>query len=683
MDEQYRKLSLEDIFLEKKFEPENIHLFAEDFPNKTIINTLEKTFPGKIDPKSFILNADNTFLLFKIKEENIYRRSTKAYCYVLDMATNEIIHLHANKIMHARFSPDGEKIAYVFENNLYVFCLDNRDTKQITVDGKWNYIINGNCDWVYEEEFVFSQAYQWSPDSEMIAFYRFDESLVKEYSFPIYDDQYNSNYTYKYPKAGEENSDVTIHIHHLHSENTVPCSIHSDKGYIPKISWSPESLLYIFHLNRHQNKLHIWEIDPSSNAEEIFYTEEDDRYIDFTDDWFFVENRKLIYTSEKSGFRNIYLKEKNKTSIPLTDNQYELTYIGSVDKENGWIYFTAAFPNPMERQLFVVDFHGKQKQLSKNAGWNVTHIDKNKSKIIIENSNIREPATFVEYTIEKGVDNLPTLQMKQIVSENILLKQSLQELKLGQPAFLQIPIAQDKFLNACMLQPTDFDESKKYPVLFCNYGGPGSQMVVNRFGAVTMWQHYLTQEQFILVSVDNTGTGGRGADFKKQTYLQLGKLEIEDQIKAAHFIAKLPYVDSDRIGHWGWSFGGFMSSLAITKGASIFNYAIAIAPVTSWEYYDTIYTERYMRTPIENPQGYEDNTPFDSIENIKGKLLLIHGSADDNVHLQHSMQLSKTLVEKNIPFDMAVYTDKNHRINGGKTPLHLWQKITKWLMENS
>lgn len=680
MSPSYKNLSLEDIFLHKKFEPKTFVPFPLELPQESIA-IIENHIGGKLNSNNCQINKEKTHILFKTEEESIYRRSTKAHYFLLDILTSEIVAIHSHKIMHAQFSPDGEKITFVWDNNLFIYFLKEKKNFQITNDGKWNHIINGNCDWVYEEEFAFSQAYQWSPNSEMLAYFRFDESKVKEYSFPIYDDQYNQNYTYKYPKAGEENSDVTIHVYHLNTEKTVTCTTRSDGGYVPKILWSPENRLQIFHLNRHQNELNIWENNPVSGDANIFYSEKDDRYIDLTDDWFFLGNN-LLFTSEKAGYRNIYLKEKDKEIIPLTQNSFELSEIVGIDKKHKWIYFIVAYPNPMERHLFVVDVLGNQKQLTENSGWNHAFFNREKSKIIIENSNIREPSTYIQYNIEI-TENLPELQYEKTVSDNEQLKENLLEYQLGEIAFLQIPIDGKADLNSWMLFPPDFDENKKYPVLFCNYGGSGSQTVVNRFGAAAMWQHFLSQEQYIIVSVDNTGTGGRGADFKKKAYLQLGKYEIEDQIYAANYLSKLPYIDAECIGHWGWSFGGFMSSLAITKGADIFTFAIAIAPVTSWKYYDTIYTERYMRTPEENPNGYDQNSPFANIEDVKGKFLLVHGSADDNVHLQHTMQFSKKLVDNNIPFDMMIYTDKNHRINGGNTPIHLWKKLVKWLKENT
>lgn len=683
MSHSGKTITLEDIFLHKKFETETFHPFQSELP-VSVKEAIEKYLDGPFEEHHHHWNEDKSYLLFYTNQEAIYRRSTKENVFLLHIQTNEIQQIRKEKISHATFSPNGKMVAYVWENNLFVYFLSEKTTIQISTDGKWNQIINGNCDWVYEEEFAFSRAYEWSPDSEMIAFYRFDESSVKEYSFPIYDTTYDQNYSYKYPKAGEENASVKIFCYHIGTRQNRELSPKSDGGYILKIIWSPTNKLHIFQLNRHQNKLDIRANDPVSNQYEIIYSETNDRYIDMTEDWFFLLDDQFVFSSEKNGFRNIYMQNRDRKIVALTQNQYDTSHIVTVDKQNNWIYFVAAFPNPMERHLFVVDLHGHQQQLSEKTGWNEIHIDAKNATVIIENSNIRTPATIEQYKILPDQKrNLPVLQYEKNILDNTRLNAMLAAYHLNQPAFMQIPIGKQEHFNGWMLLPKDFDEQKQYPLLFCNYGGPGSQTVLDKFGSVSMWHHYLAEQGFIVVSIDNTGTGFRGEDFKKKTYLQLGKLEIEDQVKAARYLSKLPYIDAKRIGHWGWSFGGFMSCLAITKGASIFSYAVAIAPVTSWKYYDTIYTERYMRTPQENEEGYEQHTPLAFLDNMKGKFLLIHGSADDNVHLQHSMQLSKNLIEKNIPFDMAIYPDKNHRINGGNTSLHLYDKVTRWLLTQS
>lgn len=677
-----KMLTLEDIFVRKELEPATYQPSQNELP--IAVQEAIKNFLGSpIDKGNCHWNDDQTYLLFETDKEAIYRRSTKENVFILTMASSHIQKIGRKKISHATFSPDGKMVAYCEHNDIFIYVLSEKKTVRVTCDGKKNQVINGSCDWVYEEEFAFSRAYAWSPDSKMLAFYRFDESRVREYTFPIYDDGYNQNYSYKYPKAGEENAVVTIHGFYIDTHRTNTFSTHSDGGYIPKINWSPDNRLYIFHLNRHQNTLRIWQHDPTTAKAEIYYSENDDRYIDLTEDWYFMPNNELVYTSECSGFRNIYWQKSDKTTKSLTNNPFDLSHIVAIDFSKQWIYFVAAYPNPMERHLFVVDFNGTQQRLSNKEGWNVVYIDKDYTTVTIENSNIREPASVDQYKILSDNDHLPFLQHEKNLLDNTQLKTTLAHYHLQQPAFAQIPIGEKNYLNSWVLLPQGFDEQKQYPLLLCNYGGPGSQTVVNKYGAVSLWHQYMAQNGFIVVSVDNTGTGFRGEDFKKKTYLQLGKLEIEDQIKAAAYFSKLPYVHSDKIGHWGWSFGGFMSCLAITKGASIFRYAVAIAPVTSWRYYDTIYTERYMRSPVDNEDGYEDNTPFTFLDNMKGKLLLIHGSADDNVHLQHTMQLSKRLTEKNIPFDMIIYPNKNHRITGGNTTIHLFEKTTKWLFAHS
>ncbi|MFT4202517.1 MAG: DPP IV N-terminal domain-containing protein [Chitinophagaceae bacterium] len=674
-----KSITLEDIFVHKKFETATFRPFRKEL-SESIQKNIEQAIGKSIDTDDYHWNNDKSMLLVQTDKENIYRHSTKEHRWLYNPQTQEAHAIHNEKISHATFSPNGKMVAYVHANNLFLYDIVGKNTVQITRDGQRNYIVNGNCDWVYEEEFAFSKAYEWSPNSAMIAYYRFDESRVREYAFPIYDSLYDTPYSYKYPKAGEENAEVEIRCFHIGQGLTTHCPTSSNGGYIPKIAWTPENKLNIFHLNRHQDTLNIWQHEPTSGNGTLVYTETDKRYIDLTDDWYFLANGQFVYTSEKNGFRNVYLQMPDGNPVALTYNDYDLDHIVAVDTARECVYFVAAFPTPMERHLFAVDFRSNQHRLSEKDGWNNAHIDLDTQTAIIENSNIRTPETIDQYQIQwDATRNQPTLQYEKTLLDNAPLRATLAQYAPAQPAFLQIPVSETTRLNAWMLLPTDFDEQKQYPVLFCNYGGPGSQTVVNRYGAVAPWHHYLSQNGFIVLSVDNTGTGFRGEDFKKKTYLQLGKLEIEDQINAARFIAQLPYVDASKIGHWGWSFGGFMSSLAITKGSDVFSYAVAIAPVTSWKYYDTIYTERYMRAPSENPDGYEHNSPMTFTDNLKGKLLLIHGSADDNVHIQHSMQWIKLLVAKNIPFEMAVYPDKNHRISGGNTSLHLFQKTVQWL----
>ncbi|HVG40758.1 MAG TPA: DPP IV N-terminal domain-containing protein, partial [Chitinophagaceae bacterium] len=559
-------------------------------------------------------------------------------------------------------------------------------SKAITTDGKWNHIINGNADWVYEEEFGFSQAYQWSPNSAYIAYYKFDESKVKEYTFTNYNNQYNQQYTYKYPKAGDENSKVDIHVYNLANGQDIKAQYEQGDIYIPRIKWTlSDNKLVVFWMNRLQNNLKLLLTDPASGSSNTLYDEKNKYYVEVTDDWMFLKDGKnYLFTSEMNGYNQIYLYGfDGKKKVQISKLKYDVAEINGVDENAKLIYYTLAYPTPMDRNLFVADFDGKKStQLTKGTGWHRIVLNDDFTQFYDYHSTINTPQTVSLYDINKK-SGIAAIQNK-VTNESAKLKSVMNEYELSTAEFIRVPNSKGDTLNGWMLKPTNFDPSKKYPVLFCNYGGPGSQQVANRFGAVSFWHQMLAQKGFVVVSVDNTGTGFRGEDFKKKTYLQLGKFEIEDQIDAAKWLAKMPFIDAKNIGHWGWSYGGFMSSLAITKGADVFNAAVAVAPVTSWRFYDNIYTERYMRTPQENAKGYDENSPLNFTDKIKGKYLIIHGLSDDNVHFQNSAQMISALVKSNIDFESAYYPNKNHGISGSldNTTFHLWNQMTNWILEN-
>jgi dipeptidyl-peptidase-4 len=374
-----------------------------------------------------------------------------------------------------------------------------------------------------------------------------------------------------------------------------------------------------------------------------------------------------------------------KSKIQLTKGNYEVTDVNEIDEVNKRVYYTIAYPTPMDRNVYVTDFTGqKTYALTTGQGWNRAQFNADYTQFFNFRSDINTPQTITLNKLSFDKKKGAKVEIVKTISESEKLKTKIAEYGYGQASFIRVPNSKGDSINGWMLKPAGFDATKKYPVLFCNYGGPGSQQVANRFGTVSTWHQMLAQKGFIVVSFDNTGTGFRGEEFKKKTYLQLGKYEIEDQIDAAKYLGTLPYVDKSKIGHWGWSFGGFMSSLAITKGADVFSAAIAVAPVTNWRFYDNIYTERYMRTPAENPKGYDDNSPVFFTDKIKGKYLLIHGTADDNVHFQNSTQMVSALVKSNIDFESAYYPNKNHGISGqgDNTTFHLWSKMTNWVLKN-
>jgi len=590
--------------------------------------------------------------------------------------------------MHATFSPDGSKIVFVKDNNLYLYDIPTGHTRAITTDGKWNHIINGNCDWVYEEEFEFTRAYDWSPKGNYIAYYRFDESNVKEYQFTVFDSSYNKQYSYKYPKAGEANSIVEIHIYDVHTGKEVKAQYEQGDIYIPRIKWTQDDKsLVVFWMNRHQDDLKLLLTNAENGASHLLYEEKNKRYVEINDDWWFLKNGKdFLFTSEMNGYRHIYLYSLDgKNKLELTRGNYEVADVNGVDEKNQLVYYTLAYPTPMDRTVFAVDFAGKKNyQLTQSAGWHRVVFNGDFSQYYDYFSTLNSPQVVTLYGVSWNKNKELVPKMVKVVSENTKLVSKLNQYDIGTAEFVRVPNSKGDTLNGWMLKPANFDPAKKYPLLFCNYGGPGSQQVANRFGAVSFWHQMLAERGYIIVSIDNTGTGYRGEEFKKKTYLQLGKYELEDQVDAAKYFSKLSFVDKNNIGHWGWSFGGFMSALAISKGNDVFTAAVAVAPVTSWRFYDNIYTERYMRTPQENAKGYDDNSPLNFTDRIKGKFLIIHGTADDNVHFQNSVEMITAMIRNNVDFQSAYYPNKNHGISGmnDNTTYHLWNKMTNWLYQN-
>ncbi|HZH67421.1 MAG TPA: S9 family peptidase [Flavisolibacter sp.] len=685
---QNKQITLEDIYKKGTFRGEQIQGFASE-DNSGLFNVKDiKDESGKeLSTADYEVSADKKRVIFFTGREPIYRRSSKSIAYVYDVASKKTTQLNKGKIMHPTFSPDGSKVAYVFDNNLYLYDIASSKTKAITTDGKWNHIINGNADWVYEEEFSFSQAYQWSPDGAYLAYYKFDESRVKEFNMTIFDNNNNKDYRYKYPKAGDSNSTVTVHIYDVAQGKTVPAKFEQGDIYIPRIKWTTTGNgLIVYWMNRLQNNLKLLLTNATTGNATTLYEEKNKYYVDINDDWWFLKNGKeFLYGSEINGWYRLYLQSidgKKKTEI--TKMKYDVAEVNAVDEKNRLVYYTVAYPRPMDRNLFVTDFDGKKTtQLTTGHGWHRAEINSDYTKFYDYYSDINTPQTVTLFDLVNQNGTMTAAKAK-IAGENGKLKTLLAEYSLGKTEFIRVPNSKGDTLNGWMLKPANFDANKKYPVLFCNYGGPGSQQVANRFGAASLWHQMLAQKGFIVVSVDNTGTGYRGEEFKKKTYLQLGKFEIEDQIDAAKWLAKMPFIDPKNIGHWGWSYGGFMSSLAITKGADAFSAAVAVAPVTSWRYYDNIYTERFMRTPQENPKGYDDNSPINHVDKIRGKYLLIHGSGDDNVHFQNSAQMVTALVKANVDFETMYYPNKNHSIAGSadNTSYHLWAKMTNWILEN-
>ncbi|MBK7041886.1 MAG: S9 family peptidase [Bacteroidetes bacterium] len=636
----------------------------------------------KIDDYTF--NNNETKLLLFTESENIYRRSVLHKVYVYDLNTQKIEQIKNEKILHPDFSPQSDKVAYVFQNNIYYYDLTSHETVTVTEDGTYvsadnaGNIINGNCDWVYEEEFEFTKAYEWSEKGDFIAYYHFDQTEVPEFNFTVYDKLYPTQYKYKYPKAGEKNSVVTIKIYHIEDEKTVICDIGDESDiYVPRIKINPfNNTLVIYKLNRLQNHLELNQVNARNGKTKMIYNETNKYFVEINDNITFLQNRNaFVYTSEKDGFNHIYIHDiDSASSLQLTKGNWEVTEINGVDEKSSTIYFMSTEVSPLDRQLYTISLDGNQKTcITPEPGWHDITYNSDFTFFLDKYSMINQPPTYTLVSKDKG---------KRVLKDNTDLKNKMSEYNLSDFELFKVPNNDGVLLNGWLLKPSNFSEENQYPLLMFQYSGPGSQQVMNQFSIGNMWWYQmLAQNGYIIVCVDGTGTGFRGEEFKKKTYLQLGKYESDDQIAVAKYFAQQPNIDSTRIGIWGWSYGGYMSSICLLKGADIFKTAIAVAPVTNWRYYDNIYTERYMRTPQENPKGYDDNSPVNMVNKLNGNYLLIHGSADDNVHLQNTMMMIDALVKSNKDFDSEIYPNKNHGIGGGMTRLQLYRKMTNFLLE--
>lgn len=646
-----------------------------------VLVSTEIQYPGGKFPEfdEYTFSSDEQKLLIPTDFEPLYRRSGMSAHFVVDLKTKTAVPVSEGKQLLAQFSPDGQKVAFVRDNNLFIKDLQNNAEIAITRDGERNKIINGAPDWVYEEEFSFAQAFYWSPDSKKLAWLRFDESEVPEYSMPMYGTLYPENTVFKYPKAGENNSLVNVFVYHLQDSKTVKLNTGDDKNlYFPRVKWTRNDKVCVTRLNRHQNHMELLLADPLSGAISTLYEEKSDTYVDLPDALDFLPDGKhFIISSEKGGFNRLWLytMEGKRLNAITTDNSELRAYYGYNEK-TGLVYYQSAAPTPMERTVYSVKLNGKSPRAFLNVkGHQVPEFSRNFRYCILRHSSAAEPPVYAIYD-ERGT-KLVTLE------DNKALIDKLSAYRISPKEFFSFTNEGGVSLNGWMIKPPDFSATKQYPVFMTVYGGPGSGTVENAWeGNNFLWYQLLAQKGYIVVSVDNRGTGKRGEAFKKATYMQLGKLETEDQISAAKYLASLPYVDGTRIGIQGWSYGGYMSSLCITKGADVFKMAIAVAPVTNWRFYDSIYTERFMKTPEENASGYDDNSPINHVARLRGKYLLIHGTADDNVHFQNSVEMVTALVKANKQFDLFFYPDKNHGIYGGNTRLHLYTLMTNYILEN-
>ena len=628
---------------------------------------------------TYAFSKDESKILLASQVEPIYRRSTRAIYHLFDVENQTIVKITDNKIQSPLLSPDGTKIAFVYERNLFVKDLISDQITQVTDDGN-HQTINGLTDWVYEEEFGFVRAFDWNFGSNYIVYLKFDESNVPEYSMDFYHGNlYPYPYKFRYPKAGEDNSIVSLHLYDIKTQQMQ--QIHVDDPeleYIARIKFDQwKNTIYFQTLNRHQNHLKFWTYLIEDQSLDVLHQEKDKAYVSVQDQMEILRDGSFLWTSEKDGYNHIYHYDKNGKLIDqITQGNWDVTDLLKYNEKEKEIYYRSVEESSIGRAIFATDLNGKSKRLLSPAkGFNGATFNVQGDYFIHSFSDSQTPPI---YNLVRSKDGKV---IRELLNNQPLIEK-LDDYNFPKKEFQTININGNE-LNSYLIKPIDFDPDKKYPVLLYQYSGPGSQQVSNLWiGSNDLWHLLLTQKDYIIACVDPRGTGYKGRDFKKATYLNLVKYETEDQISFGRYLSKLPFVDPDRIGIWGWSFGGHVSSQSILLGNDVFSLAIAVAPVTNWRFYDTIYTERFMRTPQENPNGYDQNAPQNHVEKLKGDYLIIHGSGDDNVHLQNTMEMASKLIQANKPFDMVIYPDKNHGIYGGNTRNHLFTKMTDFIIEN-
>ena len=628
----------------------------------------------------YSFNDDETALLLSTETTPRYRYATFDNNYVVSLTTGEVNKLsEKGKQMYADFAPAGNKVAYVIDNNLFYHDLSNNNEQQVTTDGEVNSIINGGSDWVYEEEFALVRSFEWSPDGKKIAYYRFDESEVPEFTMPYYyGELYPEQYTFKYPKVGEVNSIVSIWIYDLETGSKVIAKTGNEE-YIPRIKWIDTANLCVTTLNRLQNELTLLKVNAADGNSSVLFKETAEHYLDINDDLTFLNDGSgFIWRSEMDGYSHLYhIGMDGKVVKQITSGNWDVSEVLGFDEVNGYIYYVAGETSPMERNLYAVRVDGyKKRRISEGSGTHGIDFSKGYKYYIDVKSEINKPYYI---TLHNGNG-----KQIRVLQDNQALNDKIAALDIKDAEFFSFETSEGVSLNGYMMKPANFDASKKYPVFMYVYGGPGSQTVQNSYGGFNyFWFQMLTQQGYIVVSVDNRGTGARGRDFRTVTYENLGKYETMDQIEAAKWLGKQSYVDASRIGIFGWSYGGYMTALCLTKGADVFKAGISVAPVSNWKFYDNIYTERYMGTFESNPDGFDVNSPTSYTDQIKdGSLLLVHGTGDDNVHWQNSAELINSLVRSNKQFDLMIYPDRNHGIYGGNTRYHLYKKMTDFILEN-
>ncbi len=690
------QFTLEDVFTEKKFEPKKLNSLyfidgdryitqKDDLESETsiiLINSLTesesiKIFDSKILKQKFELKqakidrfqyVEDSIYLVGLNQEVIYRHSVREEIFYVDLKENIFRKVaDGEKIRIPTLSPNRKYLAYVKNNNIFILNLQNRKTKQITKDGKLNSIINGVTDWVYEEEFGLVRALFWSPDSKKLAYLKFDESKVKDYTITTYQNNYPKETQYKYPRAGEAVSKVSVSVRDLSKSKSVKIPISAE--YIPRVIWKDAHTLAVMTLNRFQNDLQVWMYPLKSRSGELWYREESKQYVEVPQMFRTLYNGKLAISSEKSGFNHLYFIDEKGRKEQITQGDFEVKDVLRIDLEDSTVIFSSPLPTPERQSVMLWDM--KEKKLSYLS--DTTGIAT--AEIIGENEWLEK------FSSQKVRSRISVKSLKDYTNKILLEDVRKEDTVLGRKEFFMLPIKGYE-LCAWKILPPDFDSAQRYPVLFYVYGGPGIQTVREDWGNdLQHWLNYMAHQGFIVISVDNRGTGGRGANFKKMTYAKLGQLEAEDQLEAVKYISKLPYVNEEKMSMFGWSYGGYLTLMCMMGEDSLLHSGISVAPVTDWRYYDAVYTERYMRTPVSNPPGYDKGSPVVLAENLKGRLLLIHGTADDNVHYQNTLELSKSLVQNHKKFQMHSYTNGRHGIGNGQTLLHLFRSATDFLMQ--
>ena len=621
-------------------------------------------------------------ILLAVESEKIYRYSKKAYYFIYDQGQSQLTPLDTTgKQLYPTFSPDGSKVAYVKENNLFIKNLVSGAIRAVTTHGEWNKIICGAADWVYEEELKLTRAFEWSPDGEYLAYLEFDESEVKQFSMKYYTDgPYPREYKFKYPKVGEKNANVSVFI--VNTDNLNKRKLKNPMGwtdfYVPRINWMPgTNELVVSYLNRLQNHLYLIAFFPKTGSERKLLEEKNPFYISIHDDLQFLpEKEQFIWSTERNGWNQLELYDYSGESVrSLTPPAFDHTDCYGYDSKRDRLYYQAAAPTPMERSVFAVSLSGKEiDTLLYGGGTHSVTFSSDFSYFIARYASLNSPPRY-------SIKHIDGSEVRPLVKNERL--EELQSVYGCQPLnFIRFPVADSVLLHSFILYPPNFDSTKTYPLLMHVYGGPNSQQVVDNWkGSYYWWFQMMAQKGFIVVSVDNRGTGARGEVFRKMTYKQLGRIESNDQIEVARFLSEKNYVDADNVSIFGWSYGGYLSSLALLKGNDVFSAGIAVAPVTNWKWYDSIYTERYMQTYELNEKGYDTNAPIFYADRLEGRYLLVHGLADDNVHFQHSAEMSNALIRANKQFDSYLYPNRNHGIYGQNARRHLFDKITNFLQD--